>query len=152
MINDAIQDLNLKSLGPGAVATLQRHRDELTDLRKKMEYFRHLAAIWLGLPIRVPDVVLQPSAALPPSAASLKCLKCGKSMDLSGDHTFQCRHITMSSVQNFRHNDICNGVKTLVFDDPLARAGIAPHQARDARERSCPSPVRPRGPSRRTCW
>ena len=55
-------------------------------------------------------------------AAPLECLKCGKTMDLSGDHAFQCRHITMSGVQNFRHNDICNGVKTLVFDDPLARA------------------------------
>ena len=27
-----------------------------------------------------------PDVALPPNAAPLECLKCGKTMDLSGDH------------------------------------------------------------------
>ena len=111
---DQAKTVFVSGSGPGSGAWVTAPPTGKTAIRD--DDFRHLAAIRLGLPIRVPDVVL------PPNAAPLECLKCGKTMDLSGDHAFQCRHITMSGVQNFRHNDICNGVKTLVFDDPLARA------------------------------
>jgi hypothetical protein len=114
LLTDQAKTVFVSGSGPGSGAWVTAPPTGKTAIRD--DDFRHLAAIRLGLPIPVPDV------ALPPNAAPLKCLKCGKTMDLSGDHAFQCRHITMSGVQNFRHNDICNGVKTLVFDDPLARA------------------------------
>jgi hypothetical protein len=78
--------------------------------------FRLLATMRLGLLIPVPGVVL------PLNATALTCRGCGKSMDLSGTHAYECRRVTMSGVQNFRHNDVRDAFKEVLFDDSLTRA------------------------------
>ena len=60
----------------------------------------------------------------------------------------------MSGVQNFRHNDICNGVKTLelVFDDPLARAVLRAELEVPVSATFPPKPGAPKGTIKADCW
>ena len=80
------------------------------------------------------------------NAAMLACRGCGKSMDLSGTHAYECRRVTMSGEQNFRHNDVRDALKEVLFDDSLTRAsGLRVAAEVPVATRFPPKPGAPKG-------